>query len=530
MRIESRPLSGAPLVQAWLKDDPEALRFFPGAPGELDSYEAKAREVDSRIGEDARRRVAGHLLGGGEGGKKRLEEFVSRAGLLVTTGQQPGLFGGPLYGLYKGLTIAWLARSLEARLARPVLPVFWIASEDHDWEEVRRTHVLSPTNDLGEIALPPRSSEPARPIHRIALGSELEEALDQFLALHPETDFSPRWTAVLKESYPSGATLAEGFQRVWEALLGPAGVFLVQAHATDLKARSLPMLLRELEESELREGELKETAGELGSAGYELQVPLFDDATNVFLEGANGRERIFRDGGAFRLRGSGERLTLREIQDRAEGDPSVLSPNVLLRPVIESALLPTVAYVAGPGEVAYLPQTIPVFRGHGVERPIVHPRVSLAIQETKVGKVMEKFGLDMETMARPHHEVAGDLVRDDIPEDVKSSLNALRQAIGKGGGKLRTAAAALDPTLKGPVENFRKQGMGLLDDVERKVVHSLKRENEITLAQVEKAQLHLFPLGRPQERVLNPFYYLFRYGEEFLEQVEERARDAVLPK
>ncbi len=530
MKIESRPLSGTRLVQAWLAGDPGASRFFPASPSDLDGYAAKAREVDSRIGKDTRRRVAGHLLGGGAERARRLEEFVSAGGYLVTTGQQPGLFGGPLYGLYKGLTVSWLARTLEEHLQRPVLPVFWIASEDHDWEEVRRTHVLSPSNELEEIALPPRNSGPARSLHRISLDHELEAVLDAFLELHPSTDFSGRWEEVLRASYPAEATLASGFQHVMEELLGPAGVFLVQAHDPDLKARSLPMLLKELEESAVREDELKATASELERAGFELQVPLFDEATNVFMDSPNGRERIFRDGDGFRLRGSGERLTLSEIESRGREDPLVLSPNVLLRPVVESALLPTLAYVAGPGEVAYLPQTIPVFRGHEVDRPIVHPRVSLYIQERKVGKVMEKFDLDMATLARPYHEIAGELVRDDIPEDVSGSIASLRGALREGGAELLSAAKELDSTLSGPIEGFRRQGLGLLDDVERKIVQALKRENEVTLSQVRKAQLHLFPLGRPQERVLNPFYYLFRYGDAFLDEVEARARDAVLPR
>jgi len=529
LRVLARPLTGNTLTEAWLREDPAALDFYPGSPRDLSSFVEKAREVDARFDREGRAAAAAHLVGGGDVAAGRLRSFVEDRGFMVTTGQQPGLFGGPLYGLYKGLTAAALARRLEAEIGRPVLPVFWIASEDHGWDEVRGVHVLDAQNELHEVALPDRDPVPSPPLHRIQVGSELEAALEAFLALHPETDFSSRWEALLRESYGPDRTLSSGFQRVMETLFASAGVFLVQAHDPGLKQRSLPVLLRELEEAGEREAELARLGARIQEAGFELQVPLFEGATNLFLEGPEGRERLFTDGSGFRLRGSGTRLSTREIRDRVDDDPSVLSPNVLLRPVVESTVFPTLSYVAGPGEAAYLPQTAPVFRGHGVERPIVHPRVGITIVESKVDKVLRKFRLELDEMARPHHELAGRLVREDMPGEVNSALSELRSALGRGASRLGDAVRAVDPTLGGPVDAFRNQGFGLLEEVEKKVIQQLKRENEIALAQVGKAQLHLFPLGKPQERVLNPFYYLVRYDEEFLERLWTEARAAVLP-
>ena len=137
-------------------------------------------------------------------------------------------------------------------------------------------------------------------------------------------------------------------------------------------------------------------------------MPLIAEATNVFIEGEARRERVFRDGARFRLRGSDQRLSLAEVEALGNENPSRLSPNVLLRPVVESFLLPTLSYVAGPGEMAYLPQTAPMFEGHGIEMPVVHPRVSLAVVERKVGKVLGKFHLDIDDMSQPHQETRGE--------------------------------------------------------------------------------------------------------------------------
>ncbi|MFW5904676.1 MAG: bacillithiol biosynthesis protein BshC, partial [bacterium] len=291
-----------------------------------------------------------------------------------------------------------------------------------------------------------------------------------------------------------------------------------------LKEATRDHLLSELEASRESEDRLRQAGEELKRAGYDLQVPIIEGATNLFLEGPAGRERLLRDGEGFYLRKSGERWTLEEIRRRVSDDPSVLSPNVLLRPVVEGAFLPTLAYVAGPGEAAYLAETAHLFASHGLERPVVFPRASLALVEGKVEKVLEKYGLGVADLAQPFHELAGEVVREDVPEGLTRELGEFRGAVARHAGTLSQAIRQVDPTLKGPVEHVRNQAVAGLDDVERKVVQALKRENDIALAQLRKAQVHLYPDGRPQERVLSFWYYLFRYGESLLEDLEGEAR------
>ena len=529
MKIETRPLSGTPLATAWLTGSPQAAGLFSRNPDSLGSYLAKAREVDGRVGREERLFAASCLVGGGEHAGSRIERFVEDAGFVVTTGQQPGLFGGPLYGLYKGLTAAALARRLETALERPVIPVFWIASEDHDWDEARTTHVIDVGNELHEIALSPGESGVDRPLYRIPAGDEVVEALELYCSLMPDTEFLPKWRAILDGFYQPERTLPEAYQDVLETLLGPAGVFLVQAHHPELKSRALPMLLRELEECEEREAEIQANDAAIEGAGFELQVPLIPEATNVFVQCAEHRERVFRDGAGFRLRGSDRRLTFEEISALGKDDPSRLSPNVLFRPVVESFLFPTLSYVAGPGEASYLPQTAPVFLGHGIEMPVVHPRLSLAVVERKIEKVLAKFELQVDDLGVLHEEIAGRLARESIPESVEVELDMLRRILGERAELLSAAISKIDPTLSGPVKSFQNRSFGLLADIERKLVQSLKRENDVVLAQIAKAQLHLFPGGQPQERVFNPFYYLIRYDQAFLMELGEHAKNAVLP-
>jgi uncharacterized protein YllA (UPF0747 family) len=208
--------------------------------------------------------------------------------------------------------------------------------------------------------------------------------------------------------------------------------------------------------------------------------------------------------------------------ERVEADPSLLSPNVLLRPVVESAAFPVISYVGGPGEIAYFAQLGDYFKSFGIRSPVVFPRFSVMVVESKIQKVMDKFGLSAQDLRRPHHELAGEIAREEMPDDIQRALGEIRGAIGKGSGEILGAAREIDPTLKGPITHARNQAFAAFQEAEKKVVQGIKRRSEIALSQVEKAQNHLYPLGKPQERVLNAFYYLARYGPEFLPAVAER--------
>ncbi len=528
MDILPRPLSASPLVDGYLSGREEAGRFFPsGYPGDGDAYRARAEAVEARFSREDRIRLAEALRGGGPEAGARLDRWVAEEGFAVTTGQQPGLFGGPLFTLYKALTAVALARRLEGLLERPVLPVFWVAAEDHDWEEVRRIHLLDPENELEAVEIPVPPGREEAPLHRVVLGAEVTRARERFLSLLPRSDFAPAWTSLLEESYREGETLPRAFARLMEGLLGPRGLFVLSPEHPALQEAGLSLLLDEAERSAGVEADLVRRGEEMADRGFDLQVPLLPGGVNLFFEGRRGRDRLFREGSGFRLRRGGETLSLEELRERTAADPALLSPNVLLRPVVESRLVPTLSYVAGPGEMAYLAQTEPVFRAHGMEPPVVHPRLAAVLLEEKVGKVLRKFGLEVEALFRPHHEVASRLVREEIPDDVRAALGGFRGAVARASGELSRAVKGIDPTLAGPVDHLRNQSFSLLSDVERKVMQALKRENEVALAQLEKSRLHLFPLGRPQERVLSFFYHLYRYGPELLDRMETAAEGAV---
>lgn len=513
--IVSRP-SGARVVQDYLADEGTATAFYGRRFDRPDDYASKADEVDTRFDTEARRRVLDSLIVPEGYDRARLDAFVEEGGYMVTTGQQPGLFGGPLYSIHKAITAVRLAETLEARLGKPVLPVFWVASDDHDWAEANHADLIGIDNELRRYELAAPDPDRSPPLHRIELGEDADEVLKDFIDQLPDSDFSRPFLDVIRDGFRSGSTMPAGFHALLQRVLAPFGVLFTDAAHAGVKAASTELLLSELDRSAEMEEVLGSTASALEAAGYDLQVPIMDAGVNVFLEGPGGRERLYRDGETFRLRTSGEECTAADVRARAEADPTVLSPNVLLRPVVESAVFPTLAYVGGPGEMAYFAQLRAYFEAHDIAMPVVFPRWSATPLETKIGKVLRKFDLSLESLGRPFHEVASDFARDEIPPDVKAAVGELRGALGKGVGALQKAATAVDPTLKGPVQTMRTQAFAALDDVEKKVTQAVKRESEIALAQIEKAQLHLFPNGKPAERVQSPLYFLTRYGDAFV--------------
>ena len=536
MRIHQRPIGGSKLVRDYLADVPSAAAFYAGSPFAAESYRRKARELDATAPGKAAA-AAAMIRPVGPGGASLLRKVVADAGYFVTTGQQPGLFGGPLYGLYKALSAVRLAASLGSALDKPVMPLFWVASEDHDWEEANQAWLLDGANALHRLDLGPEPGVARRALADTPMGPLAEDAVTRLADLFPENDFRARYIALLREACRPEATLAHAFAALMGELLADTPLGLVDAADPAVKAASRSLLRAEAEESAASETALARTGAELRDAGYRLQVPLIPGAVNLCLHGDHGRDRLQRieNGGGgpgapggFRLRRSGRRLSRRRVLEAVSADPCAASPNVLLRPVVESALFPTLAYVGGPGELAYFGQLGKLFRRHGLGAPVAVPRASLLVVERKVATVLEGFDLEVDEV-RELDELLARLAREGTPEDVRRAMGRWRGDIAAAAKELSAAAAGLDPSLKGAVTAARNAGLAALGGLEKKIARAVKRRNDTAWSRLKKAQANLWPRDRPQERVLGPLQYLMRYGPGFTASVLENIRPPAEP-
>jgi bacillithiol biosynthesis cysteine-adding enzyme BshC len=441
---------------------------------------------------------------------------------VVTTGQQPGLFTGPLYTMYKALSAAALARLLERQWQHPVVPVFWVAGDDHDFAEASRVSWISGDGSIAAASLPPRPSDaPLTPMYRLPLGLEIEGVLEALATDLPPSEFRDGTLEWLRRHYRPSATIAGSFAAALAELLAPLGIVCLDSTHPAVKRAAARHLVRALGLARELDRDLEHRAEELHAAGMDPGVTVGDGATLVMLEGVAGRDRLVLEDGALMTRRGRERFDLAELQQIAAAEPERLSPNVLLRPVIESALLPTVAYLAGPGELRYLALTPPVYERMRISRQLMLPRWSGLLVEPRVDRVLQKFNIDLDDLLEPPGVLEAKLVRSQLPGEAVRAIADLRAAIETCYEALGRSAAEIDPTLTRPVQAAKNQALSGLGDIDRKLVQHLKRRQEIELAQIAKARTLVLPESKPQERVLTVAPFLARYGSSLVVELTD---------
>ena len=455
----------------------------------------------------------------GPGTAEAIGRLRETGALLVTTGQQPGLFVGPAYVIYKALSARALARRLTARWGRPVVPLYWVPGDDHDLGEVASASWIAGDGALLSARLAARPPDaPLTPLWREPLGAQvtgLIATLEESLPASKDRDHIVSW---LRRHYRPGASVAGAFAHALAELLGPLGVLCLDSTHPAVKTAARPLLLRALEEAAPLEAELSARADELDAMGIEAGVAIGDGAALVFVDGPLGRDRLVRDDGGFQLRRGRERLSLAEITRLSEEDPGRLSPNVLLRPVLESALLPTVAYVAGPGELRYLELARPIYQRLGITRQVPVPRWSGLVVEPRITRLLDKLGATLDELGEPG-VLEGRLARAALPPETDAAFATLRELVTRGYDPVIRTATAVDPTLERPATAAKGQALHAIGALERKLLQHARKREATELGQVARARASIRPGGRPQERVLTLAGFLARYGTGLLDDL-----------
>jgi bacillithiol biosynthesis cysteine-adding enzyme BshC len=470
--------------------------------------------------------AASAALIAGPGAGTNRDLLLSGGCLAVTTGQQAGLFTGPLFSIHKALSAAALAEALAEKVGGPVVPVFWVAGDDHDFAEINHCAVLAADGQLAPLVLRERAAAaPSTPAFREPVGPEGPAALAALEAALPPSDFRAAALDWLQRAYTPVRSLAEAYAVAMAELLEPYGVVVCRGWHGELKRAALPVVAGALEQAAAIDADLAAEAGRLRAAGTEAPVEVGEGLTLVMVEAAAGRDRLRIAGqGTFTTRRSGETFTLAALRELAGREPERLSANVLLRGVVEAAVLPTVAYVGGPGELAYQAQNGPVFARLGVPRPAAVPRLAALLIEAKVDKTLEKYGLAPPDLARPAGELAGAIARESLPASATRALAELRGAIEARYAAVVEQAVAVDQTLEKTVLGARNQALAGTHDVEKKLIAAAKRHQETVLGQIDRARAQLFPGGKPQERVLTAASFLSRHGRGVLDLIRDAAR------
>ena len=429
----------------------------------------------------------------------------------VLTGQQLGLFGGPLYTVWKALGAVVTARRVARETGRPVVPVFWLAGEDHDLDEVHGTALAR-----GEAVVRPRYGAPDEtsrvPVGRIRLeAGPLAGALSALERAMPDGPHRDEALDLLRAAWRPGRLWRNAFADTLAALTRGTGLVLVTPDDSALKALAAHLFASEAEDPAATLRALEGQTEAVRAAGYRAQI--HPSALNLFWmrEG----ERLALDpgaGGAATARGTAHRLE--SLAAAVRQRPEAFSPNVVLRPVMQDALFPTAAYVAGPGEAAYFAQLRGVYARFGVPMPAIVPRLSVTLVPPGVRKVLRRYGLTVPDLRGGIGALWKRLAAEASGDDLPAAFAAAREGADAEIARLSDLAADLDTSLEAAAEAARARVHRALARLETKTVRVQKRRHDDIRQRLARAHAALWPGGTLQERALNPFTFVPRLGPD----------------
>jgi bacillithiol biosynthesis cysteine-adding enzyme BshC len=434
----------------------------------------------------------------------------------ILTGQQAGAFGGPLFTLLKAITAIQLARTTAREQQAEVVPVFWVDAEDHDWEEVASCTVLDPGFQPRTITLAKPEGAGERSVAALQLDARVEHTLDELASALGETEFSAALMASLRAAYRPGAGMADAFARWLETLLGPYGLVVYDSSDPAAKPLAADLFARELG-APGRTATLAQAAGEaLLASGHQPQVVPQPDSVALFhLDGA--RRSIRRQGDHF-VAGEST-FTVETLVEQARTSPHLFSPNVLLRPLVQDTLFPTICYVAGPSELAYLGQLRDVYESFGIPMPLMYPRATATLVDSATSRFLAKYNVPIEEFQQQDESALNRLLESQLPQSVEQAIADAEAALRRSMERVIEVMPAVDPTLAGAAKTTLAKMEQDLRGLQNKMIQAAKRRDETLRRQFTRAQAQVFPLGHAQERTLGGVYFLNRYGPAVIDRL-----------
>lgn len=439
----------------------------------------------------------------------------------VVTGQQVGLFGGPMFAIYKALTAVKLAEEATAAGVDAV-PVFWLATYDHDLAEVNHVAIPGPDSIL-QVLNTPSHDVPGAPVTAVRLGDEIVPLVEQAAKLLGDSDA----VQSLRESYRPGESLGTAFARLYARIFAEWGVIVLDASDAELDRIAEPMFRAAIERADELEAALQARGKALESAGYHQQVKVNPSSTLLFTIHEGARTPIHRRGNGetseffIGAEAGAEKLPQAELMSRIHSSPGQFSPNVLLRPIVQDYLLPTLAYTGGAAEAAYFAQAGAVYETLlGRVTPII-PRFSATIVEPKVQRLLERHGISVPNVFDGPDALRRQLAENGLPKDLQAAVDAARKSLDSHLSNIKDKLVKLDRTLVDAAETARSKIEHQLERLQTQAARAEAQKSELVTRHAEILSQALYPDKGLQERGVGGIYFLARYGPEFLHQLHE---------
>lgn len=525
MRVEDIFLEwNHPLYRDYLHFFDRLQPYYTYPPGDDSSFHLRERILKKRESPLSREELA-RVISQYHAGelehpavRSNLDRLTHSDSLVVVGGQQAGILTGPLYTIYKAITLIQLAEREERRLNRPVIPIFWIAGEDHDLEEVNHLHLIT-QGKLEKWTLPVPDEH--RPISSTV--PDLDSLLRwiEELGWHlPDTPYKQELLATLMELSQEPASLSRHFARLMHRLFGRYGLLLIDSAFPPLRQLEIPFFTWLIEHNEALGEEWVKQSHRLEQDGYPVSVDVHPDKAHLFLIVEGKREPLYRVGkGLFGTKDGQQTFTRGKLLEHLHQHPEDFSNNVLTRPLMQEYLFPTLATVLGPGELAYWALLKPAFSLAGMEMPILYPRIGLTLVGRKSEKEMNRYRLTVDDVFHRLEEKKRLWLKEQYQLDVDAVFRDVRTRLEEIYRPLIGQISGVRPDLQQMGETNRKLVLQQIEYLERETWKALAKREETDLSRFAQLETELYPKGQLQERVHNVIPWLNRYGEKWLEEL-----------
>jgi bacillithiol biosynthesis cysteine-adding enzyme BshC len=440
----------------------------------------------------------------------------------VVSGQQAGLFTGPLYTIYKALSAVKLAGCLAQR-GTAAVPVFWIATEDHDFEEVATAEFIGCDCRLASVEVPAALHRQGTPVGSVILDASIDDTIKRLLEVLPETEFTPEVANLLRDAWSPGRSYGEAFARTMTALVGRYGLVLLDPLHSGLKRLAAPLYAEAARRAHELALAVETRSRELEEAGYHAQVLASANSFPLFLHTEDGaRHAMVRtaDEGLYQAKATGERTyAVEELAEWASREPERFSPNVTLRAVVQDYLLPTVAYFGGAAEIAYFAQTAEVYRVLGRPATTILPRASMTVAERRTGRTLERYGLDLTDLFAGLDAVIARVVEEHLGAETAQAFNHTEESVRRELDALQEHLRQVDPTLSDALETGRRKINYQLEGLRTRFHRAQMQRDRAAHRQLERAFAALYPHKALQERHINITSLVARHGRYVIQWI-----------
>ncbi|QGQ95765.1 bacillithiol biosynthesis cysteine-adding enzyme BshC [Paenibacillus psychroresistens] len=528
MRVEEYPWSKSQaLAEDYVHNIEKARAIFPYHPSVEANWSKRAKWLDQSNRFTANRSELvkvlleyNKIIGNTSEAIENIKSLEDPSTLAVVGGQQTGLFTGPLLVIYKAITLIQSAKHAEKLLNRKVIPVFWLAGEDHDFDEVNHTFTLTQQLEVSKIRIDHPTGIRCS-VSKLTI-QQWEEAIQQLDNSLMHTEFKAGLIHKLSEIGAQSLTLVDFFARIFVWLFREQGLILMDSDNPAIRGLEGPMFSQLLQKHEIINQAYLQGKDRVEALGYKAQSELAPHNVNLFVFTDQGERVLLQwDGHQYHDKKKERSFTVDEMNHWAETCPERLSNNVMTRPLMQEFLFPVLATVLGPGEIAYWGLTGLAFEALGMEMPIIIPRMEFTLIEGTVAKQMDKFTLSFETVVEEFELWKQEWLTAQDQLGLPARFTEAKQQFNQVYGPIVDTLAGINPGLRKLGETNMHKIIEQMEFLEAKAVEANLVQYEAALRHLDRIRLTLYPLGKPQERVYNIIGYLNKYGESFLQQLLE---------